>query len=148
MLEHHAHLVAADVDHAAFARRKQVLAIEEDFARCRLDQAGQATHQRRLARTGEPHDDEDLAGRDMQVDVAHRADEAGCGEVFHAGRSVGGTHGFARAATEYLPDIAADEFGFCRHGSSRRRRRLAIRVRGRGGRPRRRAARTAERPIS
>ena len=41
-------------------------AVEEDLAGGRLDQPRQAAHQRRLAGAGEAHDDEDLAGADVE----------------------------------------------------------------------------------
>src|SRR3546814_9931224 len=63
VLEHHAHLVAADLDHLALGAAQQVAALEEDLAGGRLDQPRQAAHQGRLAGAAESHDDEDLAVR-------------------------------------------------------------------------------------
>ena len=80
ILEHHAHLVAADVDQLGVARLEQVAALELDAASGRLDQPRQAAHQRRFAGARQAHDDEDLALADRQVDVAHRADQPGRGE--------------------------------------------------------------------
>ena len=45
------------------AGRGDVLAVDQDLARRRLDQAGQAADERRLARAREAHDDEQLAAR-------------------------------------------------------------------------------------
>ena len=62
VLEHHRHLVRGAA--RAAARRVapvDVLAVDQDLAGGRLDQAAQAAHERRLARAREPHDDEDLA---------------------------------------------------------------------------------------
>ena len=50
VLEHHAHLVAADVDEFCRAGLEQILAIEGELARRGLDQTRKTTHQGRLAR--------------------------------------------------------------------------------------------------
>ena len=70
----------------------------------RLDQAGQAADQRRLAAAGQPHDDEDLARRDVEVDLAHGDDVAGPGLQLAAGQ-VGGRRpdDALRARPEHLP---------------------------------------------
>ena len=80
MLEHHAHLVAADLDELGFACLQQVAAVEGDSAIGRLDQARQASHQRRLARSRQAHDDEDLALMDIDIGAAHRADQLCLGQ--------------------------------------------------------------------
>ena len=51
---------------------QDVLAVEVDLAQRRLDQAGQAADERGLAAARQPHDDEDLAGLDVERDVADR----------------------------------------------------------------------------
>ncbi len=43
----------------------------------RLDQAHERADERRLARARQPHDDEDLAGPDLEADVAHGGDAPG-----------------------------------------------------------------------
>ena len=91
VLEDHRDLVAADapaaprVDIAATS-----LAVESDPARGRLDEPGQAAHQRRLAGAGQAHDDEDLARRDVERDVLDRGDAAGPLQHFGRGRSASG----------------------------------------------------------
>ena len=54
----------------------------------RLDQPGEAAHQRRLAAARQPHHDEHLARGDVEVDVAHRHDVAGA-RLEHLARQVG-----------------------------------------------------------
>ena len=58
---------------------RDVLAVQRHRAGRRLDQAGEQAHQRRLARPGEAHHDEDLTGRDVEGDVLHSHDVAGLG---------------------------------------------------------------------
>jgi hypothetical protein len=77
VLEHHAHLVPADLDHLFFGGGKQVPAVEDHLAGGRLDQARHATHERRFARAREAHDDEDLAFVDVEARVTHGANQAG-----------------------------------------------------------------------
>ena len=77
ILEHHAHAMAAQFDQFGVGDRQQVLALELDLSVGRLDQPRHAAHQRRFSRAGQPHDDEDLALADFQVDGARRADEPG-----------------------------------------------------------------------
>ena len=43
-----------------------VLAVEEDLAGGRLDEPGHAADERRLAAARQAHDDEDLAGPDVE----------------------------------------------------------------------------------
>ena len=81
MLEHHAHLVAADLRQLALGGLEQIAAFEQDAPGGRLDQPRQAAHERRLARARQPHDDEDLALADRESRLAHRADQPGPGEV-------------------------------------------------------------------
>jgi hypothetical protein len=85
VLEHHAHRVAPQLDHLGFGGAQQILAVEQDLARRRLDQARQAPHERRLARARQPHDDEDLALADLEIDVAHGRDEPRARSVARSG---------------------------------------------------------------
>ena len=110
-LEHHPHLVAADVDQLPGGLLKQVLVVEPHFAVAGLDETGQAAHHRGLAGPGQPHDDEDLA----DVDVEAHVDRCGNGAVgAHAQRQLaGGIGGYVlleigrRFAAIDLPDVAA-----------------------------------------
>ena len=61
--------------------RGDVLAVDEDLARRRLDQARQAADERRLARAREAHDDEQLAAGDRERDVAHGRHVADSGQL-------------------------------------------------------------------
>ena len=65
VLKHHAHLVTPELDQLVWRRAEQIAAGEHDLAGGRLDKAGEAPHQRRLAGAGKPHDDENLAAGDM-----------------------------------------------------------------------------------
>ena len=61
VLEDHRELAAAQLPQPLLVRRADVLALEDHTARGRLDQPGQAAHQRRLAGAGQAHHDEHLA---------------------------------------------------------------------------------------
>ena len=63
MLEHHADLAAANLSEPIGREREQVLAVDPDLSRGRVVEPVDHPHQRRLARTRQAHDDEDLAGR-------------------------------------------------------------------------------------
>ena len=76
VLKHHAHLVTAEFDQLLPRGIEQVAAGEDDFAGGRLDQAREASHQRRLAGAGKSHDDEDLAARDVERRVGDGGDVA------------------------------------------------------------------------
>ena len=90
---------------------QQVLSVEPHFAARRLDETGQAPHDRGLARPGKPHDDEDLADMDVEADV----DDSGYGAVrAHAARElvrvIGGyvpAEVGRRPAAIDLPEVAA-----------------------------------------
>ena len=56
---------------------QDVLAVEQDRTGRRLDEPRQAAHERRLAAARQAHDDEDLAGPDVERDVADRDGRAG-----------------------------------------------------------------------
>ena len=111
VLEDHAHLGAPQLAEALGAGRGDVLAVDEDLARRRLDQARQAADERRLARAREPHDDEQLAAGDRERDVPHGR------HVADAGQLGPGQVGHRRAddalwpRPEHLPDVAALEDG-------------------------------------
>ena len=79
-LEHHADVLAAKGAQLLFAVLADVLAIHQDAAGGRLDQAVEHAHQRGLARTGQAHDDEDFAGLDGETGVEHA--DGGTG-LFH-----------------------------------------------------------------
>ncbi len=115
VLEHHAHAVAAQLDQLAAGDLSKVAPLEEHLPRRRLDQPRQAAHQRRLARAGKPHDDENLALADREIGVDHRRGQAGPRDRLGVGRRM-------RA----------------RRGSARPPRRTASRPRGRRAWPRRR----------
>ena len=109
VLEHHAHAMAAQLDQLGVRNRQQVLALELDLAEGRLDQPRHAAHQRGLAGAREPHDDEDLAFADLQVDRARGADKACLLQVCGACLAVAALDEIFGVRTEQLPDIAAGE---------------------------------------
>ncbi|MNT22600.1 hypothetical protein D3C72_1579900 [compost metagenome] len=63
-LEHKADMAAAQRGALVFVERVQVLALQVDRARAGQVQAGKQAQQRRLARSGCPHDGERFARRD------------------------------------------------------------------------------------
>ena len=73
VLEDHAHAMAADLDHFASACREKIAAVEQNLAGRRLDQARHAADERRLARAGQAHDDEDFSVMDIEGNVADGA---------------------------------------------------------------------------
>jgi hypothetical protein len=70
-LEHHADVLAAQGAQLRVGQCVDVVAVDQDAAGRRLDQAVQHAHQGRLARTGQAHDDEDLASFNGKRGVEH-----------------------------------------------------------------------------
>ena len=77
MLEHHAHLVAANLGELILRRLQQVAILEKDFPGRRLDEPRHAAQQRGLAGAGESHDDEYLTLADGEGCVLDRSDDSG-----------------------------------------------------------------------
>ena len=90
-------------------RREDVLALEDELAGGRLDQPGQAAHQGRLAGAGQAHDDEDLAGGDVEAHVADGGRAAGAVDQLapRQGRQLRGRAGTCCLGPEHLPQVAA-----------------------------------------
>ena len=86
---------------------QDVLALEHDLARGRLDQPGQAAHQGRLARPGQAHHHEHLAGRDVEVDAPNRDRAAGALQQLAPGQraQLGRTWYPCRLGPEDLPQV-------------------------------------------
>ena len=61
VLEHHAHLVSADVTQLLLVHRKHVLAVYVYLPPRRFDKTAETANERRLAASGEAHDDERLS---------------------------------------------------------------------------------------
>ncbi|MCY1393880.1 hypothetical protein D9M71_87890 [compost metagenome] len=74
-LEQHAELLA-HVEQVGAGEAGQVLAVDPDFATCRLELGRDKAQQRGLATTGRPHDAGDLAARDTNVDILENAARA------------------------------------------------------------------------
>ena len=64
-------LPPAELPQALAVGLSDVLALEQDLAGGRLDEAGDAAHERRLAAAREAHDDEDLASPDVERNVVN-----------------------------------------------------------------------------
>jgi len=79
-LEHHAHVAPAQIDQLPAVHRCHVLPVDQHLARSRLQQAIQQADQRRLSRTGQAHDHEDLAGTDLEGGILHADDLTGAPE--------------------------------------------------------------------
>ncbi len=114
ILEHHAHLAAADLRQFLARGAQQILAVEHDLAGGRLHQARQAAHHRGFARARQAHDDEDLAGMDIERDVGGRGDMPAVagglqrrGRIGHLAVALGEKCRGAFAID--LPDIAAGD---------------------------------------
>src|SRR5207247_5402233 len=74
MLEDHRGRVPPQLQELAPAERHDVLAVDLDLAGARLDQPDERADEGRFAGAGEPHDDEDLAGPDLERDVPDSRD--------------------------------------------------------------------------
>ena len=72
VLEDHAHPVPAQVEQVALVGGGDVEVADAHGPGGRLDEPGQAAHERRLAAPGEAHDDEHLALVDVEVDARER----------------------------------------------------------------------------
>ena len=99
------------LDELTLGDPKQVTAIEQDFAQRRLDQPGKAAHQRRLAGAGKSHDDEYLAGADIDADIGDGGNKSGGGNLRRRWRPAETAHQPHGIVTEELPDLAAGKFG-------------------------------------
>ena len=109
VLEHHAHPVAAQVEQLRLAGRGDVDVADAHGAGGRLDEPGQAAHERRLAAAGQAHHDEHLAGGDVGVDVAHSGDVAGARLQLAARQvGVGRADDPLRLRPEHLPQPLAE----------------------------------------
>ena len=140
-LEDHAHLVPADGDHLLLARGEEVGAVEEDLPGGGLDEAREAAHQGRLARPGEPHDDEDLPLADLEVGVSDRGDEPGGADLLQGGGGTRPGEEAGRLGPEELPDMAAGELdGFLGHAGFSRARAIGRRSRCAMGEPEKRSS--------
>src|SRR5262249_12481682 len=68
-LEHHRRLVAAELPQFLLRHFENVAAVDDDRAGRRLDQPVDVPNERRLAGSGQPHDDLYLAGRHGDIDI-------------------------------------------------------------------------------
>lgn len=105
VLEHHRDVLAAHLANGCGVRLREVGASNDDFTRGRLPEAVEHADEGGLARTGQAHDDEDLA----RLHVKGRVNDGRCdvlGELFggDAARELLG--GIACAAAEHLRGAA------------------------------------------
>ena len=115
VLEDHRDRVAAQLAQLGAARRHHVASVDLDRARSRLDQPDQRPHERRLARAGEAHDDEDLAGPDLDRDVPDGDHAARLGAQLAARQvDVLGAEQPLAVRAEDLPDPLARESAVAR----------------------------------
>ena len=113
MLEHHAHVVAAQLDELLVVHGDHVLAVDDDRPSGRLDEARDAPYQGRLAAARQPHHHEGLALAHVERDVADGQHMAAVVEHLGA-RGVGAERllHLGRPGPENLPDAAAGNLGF------------------------------------
>ena len=109
VLEHHAHLVATELDHLRLGGDEEVLAVELDLARRGIDEPRHATHQGGLARATEAHEHDDLALVDLERGITDGGDVA----VLLDGRKVrvtamGGEELLGLRPVQ-LPDVLAND---------------------------------------
>src|SRR5918994_1003090 len=127
VLEDHRDGVAPQFAELAGVRARHAVAEDRDVAGGGLDQPDQRAHERRLARAGEAHDDEDLAGHDLERDVAHGDRAAGLLAQLAARQlRVGRPDDLAGLRAEDLPHaLRADQRLAGRRGGRPVRRRVA-----------------------
>src|SRR5881392_3499359 len=112
MLEDHRGRVAPQLAQFRLARGGDVLAGDVDLSGARLDQPDQRPDERRLARAGESHDDEDLPGSYVERDVADGRDAAGLRAQLGARElGVGRADDAVGVAPEDLPDAGGPDQG-------------------------------------
>ena len=87
MLEHHADLASPELAESFGTDREHVLAVDHDLAGRRIVEPVDHPTRALLPRARQPHDDEDLAGRDVERDVLDRGYAAGLLEQLGSWRS-------------------------------------------------------------
>ena len=102
-------------------RMLDVLTRQEELPGRRLGQPGEEAYEGRLARAGQTHDDEDLAGRDVKGDVAHTDDVAVLGLELLAGQlGIRGADDLCSVWAEDLPEVVNAEGRLGHQGTTRR----------------------------
>lgn len=105
VLEDHGYLRGPDAAQLARAERGEVLAAEEDASRGGLEQAVQHAQQGGLAGTRQPHDDEDLAGLDVEGDVDDRGRRSVGAQLGAVAAAFECAHGVIGPVSEHLVDV-------------------------------------------
>ena len=117
VLKHHAHLVAANVNHLFRRRLQQVRAVEQHFTVSRLNQARQTPHQSRLAGAAQTHHHQNLAFKNIEGGVAHRGNVVVRLQRRIVRRAAVRVEELARLFAVQFPDVAALNFGGRGHGA-------------------------------
>jgi len=112
-LEHHADVLAAQGAQFGVRQGIDVVAVDHDPAGGRLHQAIEHAHQGRLARAGQAHDDEDLAGFDGEAGVEYTDRATGLGQdVLLGGALANQRQGVVGLVAVDLEDLVDDDL-FC-----------------------------------
>ena len=121
VLKHHSHLLGAHAPQLFMGLPVDVLAVDQNASGTRLDQPIDVTDERGLAAPRQPHDAEDLAVADGEVDIgdAHHALEPFEDLVLREPVAARGLEGLLALVAEDLPDMFADDGAFLLHGVSR-----------------------------
>ena len=109
-LEHHRDAVAPDLDQLLPAEREDIAPVDHDPARRRLDQPVDVADQGGLAGAGQAHDDRDLPGGNLDVDVLQPKHMAVLFEQFLLGHALldGREHRLRPGAEDLVEVLDAD----------------------------------------
>ena len=112
ILKHHAHPMAANVHQAGFRHGCQIGIIQPDFAGRWSLQLGDTAQDGRFARPGQPHNDKQFTGCDVDIHIA-RADNGICAVNRLFNRCTRCAPGACRfgGRTEQLPQSPAANLG-------------------------------------
>ena len=112
VLEHHGDLVTPELAQLGLRCAGDLFVADPHRARRRLDQPGQAPHERRLARAGQAHHHEDLARGDLEAHVLDADHAPGLLLQVRAGEvGIGGADDLVRTWSEDLPQVLHRETG-------------------------------------
>jgi len=110
-------MLSAQLDQRLFAHPRNVLAVEQDAAAGRLDEAVEHAHQGRLSRPGQAHDHEHHPLPDGEVGILHAHGSAGAGEDLVLRQALlEETHGLLRLGAEDLVQAFDDQLVLHRFG--------------------------------
>ena len=101
--------MAPDLDHFFVGRGQQITAIKEHFARSRLNEPGQATHECGLARAAKTHENKNLALIHIKAGVVYGGDIARLLHLLWRWMAVVAAQKPLRVRPEKFPNIATAE---------------------------------------